>query len=47
MTDLYSTDAEIAAYGLRVLEDDLHHFPAYDAVLLYREDWAGAGPRRR
>jgi osmoprotectant transport system permease protein len=40
VTDLYSTDAEIAAYGLRVLEDDLRHFPAYDAVLLYREDWA-------
>ncbi|MBN1206719.1 MAG: ABC transporter permease subunit [Myxococcaceae bacterium] len=40
VTDLYSTDAEIAAYGLRVLEDDLRHFPAYDAVLLYREEWA-------
>jgi len=40
VTDLYSTDAEIAAYGLRVLEDDLKHFPAYDAVLLYREEWA-------
>ncbi|MDY7225948.1 glycine betaine ABC transporter substrate-binding protein [Hyalangium sp. s54d21] len=40
VTDLYSTDAEIAAYGLRVLEDDLKHFPAYDAVLLYRQDWA-------
>jgi osmoprotectant transport system permease protein len=40
VTDLYSTDAEIAAYGLRVLEDDLKHFPVYDAVLLYREEWA-------
>jgi osmoprotectant transport system permease protein len=40
VTDLYSTDAEIAAYGLRVLEDDVRHFPAYDAVLLYREEWA-------
>ncbi|MBN8229664.1 ABC transporter permease subunit [Corallococcus macrosporus] len=38
LTDLYSTDAEVAAYGLRVLEDDRHHFPAYDAVLLYRAD---------
>lgn len=45
VTDLYSTDAEIAAYGLRVLEDDLKHFPAYDAVLLYREDWARKNPR--
>jgi osmoprotectant transport system permease protein len=45
VTDLYSTDAEIAAYGLRVLEDDLRHFPEYDAVLLYREDWAKRSPR--
>jgi osmoprotectant transport system permease protein len=44
VTDLYSTDAEIAAYGLRVLEDDLKHFPAYDAVLIYREDWARRSP---
>jgi len=44
VTDLYSTDAEIAAYGLRVLEDDVKHFPAYDAVLLYREDWASRDP---
>ncbi|MFL5346145.1 MAG: glycine betaine ABC transporter substrate-binding protein [Hyalangium sp.] len=45
VTDLYSTDAEIAAYGLRVLEDDLRHFPAYEAVLLYRQDWANRNPR--
>ncbi|NNL66695.1 MAG: ABC transporter permease subunit, partial [Myxococcales bacterium] len=37
-TDLYSTDAEIRAYGLRALEDDLGHFPRYDAVWLYRSD---------
>jgi len=35
-TDLYSTDAEIAYYRLRVLEDDLHVFPRYEAVYLYR-----------
>lgn len=35
-TDLYSTDAEIRAYGLTVLKDDLGHFPAYQAVVLYR-----------
>ena len=34
--DLYSTDAEIVYYGLRVLEDDRLHFPRYEAVLLYR-----------
>lgn len=36
--DIYSTDAKIAQYKLRVLEDDLHYFPRYDAVLLYRLD---------
>jgi osmoprotectant transport system substrate-binding protein/osmoprotectant transport system permease protein len=36
-TDLYSTDAEIRYYKLRVLEDDKGHFPDYHAVLLYRE----------
>ena len=30
-TDLYSTDAEIRAYSLRVLRDDLGCFPSYDA----------------
>lgn len=34
--DVYSTDAKIVRYGLRVLEDDRHHFPDYDAVLVYR-----------
>ncbi|TFW28865.1 ABC transporter permease subunit [Massilia arenosa] len=36
--DIYSTDAKIAAYGLRVLADDKAYFPRYDAVLLYRLD---------
>lgn len=36
--DIYSTDAKIERYGLRVLEDDLAYFPRYDAVLLYRLD---------
>ncbi|NBD10438.1 MULTISPECIES: glycine betaine ABC transporter substrate-binding protein [Corallococcus] len=44
LTDLYSTDAEIAAYGLRVLEDDRHHFPVYEAVLLYRDDLEARAP---
>jgi osmoprotectant transport system permease protein len=34
--DLYSTDAEIPYYHLRVLQDDKHHFPRYEAVFLYR-----------
>jgi len=44
-TDLYSTDAEIAALNLRVLRDDRHHFPAYDALYLYRADLAERAPR--
>ena len=38
VTDIYSTDSKIAKYKLRVLDDDRHYFPAYDAVLLYRKD---------
>jgi osmoprotectant transport system permease protein len=36
LTDLWSTDAEIRKYGLRILTDDRHAFPSYDAVLIYR-----------
>ena len=38
MTDIYSTDAEIARDGLRVLADDRGFFPRYQAILLYRRD---------
>lgn len=44
ITDLYSTDAEIRYYGLRVLDDDLRHFPPYEAVLLYRQDLLRRAP---
>ena len=44
VTDLYSTDAEIDHYGLRVLRDDLGHFPRYDAVWLWRADLAERAP---
>src|SRR5205814_2209294 len=37
-TDLYTTDAEIAAYDLLVLEDVRRFFPDYEAVLLWRKD---------
>jgi osmoprotectant transport system permease protein len=43
--DIYSTDAKISQYGLRVLEDDRRYFPRYDAVLLYRLDAAARFPR--
>ena len=42
--DLYSTDAEIAYYGLVALEDDLGFFPEYDAIILYRLDLARRAP---
>ncbi len=35
--DVYTTDAEIAGHGLRVLEDDRRFFPSYEAVILYRD----------
>ncbi|SDC99012.1 osmoprotectant transport system permease protein [Cupriavidus sp. YR651] len=37
-TDIYSTDAKIRRFHLRVLEDNLHFFPRYDAVVVYRLD---------
>jgi osmoprotectant transport system permease protein len=43
-TDLYSTDAEIRQYSLRVLRDDLNVFPAYECVWLYRTDLQTRAP---
>jgi osmoprotectant transport system permease protein len=42
--DFYSTDAEIEAYDLRVLEDNQDFFPEYRAVFLYRGDLAERAP---
>ena len=42
--DMYSTDAEIRYYKLRALEDDLGHFPVYNAVLVYRAELAERAP---
>jgi osmoprotectant transport system permease protein len=36
LKDAYSTDARIAENNLIVLDDDLHFFPQYKAVFLYR-----------
>jgi osmoprotectant transport system permease protein len=44
VTDLYSTDPEIRYYDLRILEDDLGHFPHYRAVFLYRAELAERAP---
>jgi osmoprotectant transport system permease protein len=38
VTEVYTTDGEIAQYDLSVLEDDRNFFPAYEAVWLYRAD---------
>jgi osmoprotectant transport system permease protein len=38
VTDLYSTDAEIVQYDLIALQDDAHYFPAYDALIVCRDD---------
>ncbi len=43
--DLYATDAEIEYYKLRTLNDNLSHFPAYQAVLLYRTDLVSRAPK--
>jgi osmoprotectant transport system permease protein len=40
LTDLYSTDAEIVHYDLTTLQDDAKFFPAYDALILCRNDVA-------
>ncbi len=49
--DAYSTDAKLARYALRTLDDDRGVFPRYDAVLVYSLDvpqrfpgaWAAIG----
>jgi osmoprotectant transport system permease protein len=43
-TDLYSTDAEIKQYKLRVLRDELAFFPSYECVWLYRTDLPRRSP---
>jgi osmoprotectant transport system permease protein len=44
VTDLYSTDADIAYYHIQILDDDLHYFPVYDAVWLIRADLKARAP---
>lgn len=43
--DIYTTDAKIARYRLRVLADDRGFFPEYDAVLLHRLDFPQRFPQ--
>ena len=43
--DLYSTDAKIGRYRIRVLEDDRHYFPRYDALILHRIETPARFPK--
>ena len=45
VTEVYTTDGEIAQYDLFVLDDDLAFFPAYEAVWLYRADLKERHPK--
>lgn len=42
--DVYTTDAKIQRYDIKILEDDRKFFPRYDAVILYRADLKGRFP---
>lgn len=41
---VYNTDGRIQAFGLRVLQDDLHYFPAYNVAPIVRTDYLKAHP---
>ncbi|QJW97722.1 glycine betaine ABC transporter substrate-binding protein [Frigoriglobus tundricola] len=45
VTEVYTTDGEIAQYDLLVLADDRNFFPAYEAVWLYRADLDARHPK--
>lgn len=42
--DVYSTDAKINKFNLRILEDDRKFFPKYEAVVLARKDFVEKYP---
>jgi osmoprotectant transport system permease protein len=44
LTEVYTTDGEIAQYDLLVLDDDRRFFPAYEAVWLYRAELEATHP---
>jgi osmoprotectant transport system permease protein len=43
--DVYTTDAKVDKFHLRVLIDDLHYFPTYQAVILARRDFVKLHPQ--
>jgi osmoprotectant transport system permease protein len=44
VTEVYTTDGEIAQFDLLALRDDKNFFPSYEAVWLYRADLADRYP---
>ena len=42
--DVYTTDANIRRFDLRVLQDDLSFFPSYHGVFIYRRDLQERAP---
>ena len=42
--DVYSTDAKIRKFNLRVLDDDRNYFPVYQAVWVARKDFVDRYP---
>src|SRR6202045_3409836 len=45
LIDVYSTDAKIKKLRLRVLKDDHHYFPVYQAVWVARQSFVDKHPR--
>lgn len=45
--DTYTTDGKLARYAIRLLEDDQHFFPPYDAAPIVREDALRRYPQLR
>lgn len=45
VTDVYTTDPEIAAFDMVTLQDDLGYFPKYECLLLYRADLEERAPQ--
>jgi osmoprotectant transport system permease protein len=45
VTDVYTTDPEIAAFDMVTLQDDLGYFPQYECMLLYRADLLDRAPQ--
>ncbi len=43
--DLYTTDAEIHYYNIKILHDDLNYFPEYNAIFLYRLELEQSAPQ--